>query len=71
MGMGGNENSTFFHTLNPGHTGSYDYRIARFVRKPADATLVSYFCYDLPLRSHIRPFETGRTTGCATGGAII
>ena len=35
------------------HTASYDYRIARFMRKSADARPVSCFLYDLPLRSHI------------------
>jgi len=50
-----------------GHTGSYDCRMARFVRKSSDARPVSYFRYDLPLRSHnMRPlcdWSSGRTTG--------
>ena len=58
-------------TFKPGHTGSYDYRIAWFVRKSADARPVSYFRHDMQLRSHICDrFETDRTTGCTTGGAI-
>ena len=41
------------------------------MRKSADARPVSSFLYDLPLRSHICDCsETGRTTGCTTGGAI-
>ena len=57
--------------LSSGHIESYGYRIARFVRKSADARPLSYFLYDLPLRLHICDcFETGRTTGCTTGAAI-